>query len=182
VLDERIDLQLLAGLADALPDWVIRIVGPVAKIDPADLPSAPNIDYVGMTKYEALPGMMAGFDVALMPFALNEATRSISPTKTLEYLAAGLPVVSTRVQDVVTDYSDVVDLADDAEGFAAACRRVLDHDRDARDRQVQPLLARQEWDAIAAEMHALVERVRPAGHLSDVAVSGGRDDAEEASA
>jgi glycosyltransferase involved in cell wall biosynthesis len=110
-----------------------------------------------MTPYERLPEMMAGFDVALMPFALNEATRSISPTKTLEYLAAGLPVVSTRVPDVVADYSSVVHLADDGAGFAAACRQVVEHDRGERDRQLRPILARQQWDTIALGMARLLE-------------------------
>ena len=98
-----------------------------------------------------LPAVMAGFDVALMPFALNEATRSISPTKTLEYLAAGLPVVSTRVPDVVADYGDVVHLADDGREFAAACRAALAEPRPCeRDRRVRGRRRRQEWDTIAA--------------------------------
>ena len=157
VIDERLDLPLLTQLAELLPDWTLRIVGPVAKIDVASLPTAPNIEYPGMTAYEDLPRVMAGFDVALMPFALNEATRSISPTKTLEYLAAGLPVVSTRVPDVVDDYSDVVHLADDGAGFAAACRTVLDSDVRARDRRAAPLHARQEWDHIATAMTQLLD-------------------------
>jgi glycosyltransferase involved in cell wall biosynthesis len=156
VIDERIDLSLLAQLADQLPDWTVRVVGPVAKIDAAILPRAANIEYTGFTPYEQLPAVMAGFDVALMPFALNEATRSISPTKTLEYLAAGLPVVSTRVPDVVVDYGTVVHLADDANEFAAGCRRVLADDPAGRDRRVAPFLARQEWDGIAVSMDALL--------------------------
>lgn len=125
VIDERLDLDLVQRLASELPDWTLRIVGPVTKIDPADLPRGDNIEYPGMTPYEDLPPVLAGFDVALMPFALNAATRSISPTKTLEYLAAGLPVVSTRVPDVVADHDGVVHLADDGQSFAAACRSVL---------------------------------------------------------
>ena len=160
VLDERLDLELLGGLAEALPDWTVRVVGPVAKIDPADLPQAPNLEYPGMAAYAELPAVMAGFDVALMPFARNEATRSISPTKTLEYLAAGLPVVSTRVPDVVADYSGVVHLADDAAQFAAACRAVVEHSRDERDRKLRPIQARQEWDAIAAAMAGLLDAGR----------------------
>ena len=157
VLDERLDLELLGEMARRLPDWTIRVVGPVAKIDHADLPAGPNLEYPGMARYEDLPAVMAGFDVALMPFALNDATRSISPTKTLEYLAAGLPVVSTRVPDVVGDYADVVHLADDGAGFADACRHVLGHDQAARDRRVRPLQTRQEWDHIASEMTRLLE-------------------------
>ena len=159
VVDERLDLDLLAGLAAALPDWTVRVVGPVAKIDEALLPAAPNLEYAGLTPYERLPGVMAGFDVALMPFALNEATRSISPTKTLEYLAAGLPVVSTRVPDVVADYSAVAHFADDAAGFARACRQVVRDGLAERDRRLAPIRRRQEWDSIAAAMAALLDRV-----------------------
>lgn len=167
VIDERLDLDLVAGLADALPDWEIRMVGPVTKIDEASLPRRPNLAYPGQKRYEDLPAVMGGFDVALMPFALNEATASISPTKTLEYLAAGLPVVSTRVPDVVADHHAVVDLQDDAAGFASACRHVLGHDLAERDHKLAPLLARQSWDAIAQAMRQHIEeldapRARPA--------------------
>jgi glycosyltransferase involved in cell wall biosynthesis len=157
VLDERLDLELINELAEALPDWTLRLVGPTAKIEAASLPTGPNIEYGGMARYEELPDIMAGFDVALMPFALNQATRSISPTKTLEYLAAGLPVVSTRVPDVVADYEHVVDLQDDGRGFADACERVKDHDPAVRARQAAPLLYSHHWDTIAARMTALVE-------------------------
>ena len=156
VVDERLDLELVGGLAAALPDFDIHIVGPVAKIDEASLPQAPNLRYHGHVPYAELPRVLATFDVALMPFALNEATRSISPTKTLEYLAAGLPVVSTRVPDVVADYSSVVHLADTAEQAAAACREVVEHVQAERDQRVAPLQARQEWDAIAEQMRLLV--------------------------
>jgi glycosyltransferase involved in cell wall biosynthesis len=156
VIDERLDLELIGGLAAALPDWDVEIVGPIAKIDPAHLPQAPNLRYPGMQSYEALPRIMGGFDVALMPFALNEATRSISPTKTLEYLAAGLPVVSTRVPDVVADYPGVVDLRDDIAGFAAACEEVLAAPPAEREAKVRPLLHLHHWDTIAARMEALM--------------------------
>jgi glycosyltransferase involved in cell wall biosynthesis len=158
VIDERLDLDLVAHLAAALPDWTIRMIGPVMKIDESTLPTAPNIEYLGKQDYSALPGLLAQFDAALMPFAINEATRAISPTKTLEYLAAGLPVVSTRVDDVVADFGDVVHLADDAAGFADACRSVLnggDVDRDKVDR----LVAENDWDTIAQRLsHAVVDR------------------------
>ncbi len=164
VIDERVDLGLLGELATLLPDWTIRLVGPTTKIDPATLPQGPNIEYPGMVAYNDLPAVMAGFDVALMPFALNEATRSISPTKTLEYIAAGLPVLSTRVPDVVHTYGEVVHLADDARGFAAGCEQLLTPDADHRDRLAAPLLQRQEWDSIAGEMTRLLTEVpTPAG-------------------
>jgi glycosyltransferase involved in cell wall biosynthesis len=164
VVDERLDLDLLRDLAAALPDWTVRVVGPVTKIEPSALPRSPNMEYRGHVPYEELPEVMAGFDVALMPFALNDATRSISPTKTLEYLAAGLPVVSTRVPDVVADYRTVVHFADDGPGLADACRQVLAHATEDRDRRLRPIQARQEWDRIAASMRDLLEAVarRPA--------------------
>jgi glycosyltransferase involved in cell wall biosynthesis len=152
VIDERLDLDLVAQLAAAVRDWDIQMVGPTTKIDQATLPQADNLYYLGMQTYDRLPEVMAGFDVALMPFALNDATRSISPTKTLEYLAAGLPVVSTRVPDVVSDWSDVVHLADDGPAFAAACRHVAGHAVSDRDKLVAPLRAKHEWDAIADGM------------------------------
>jgi len=163
VIDERVDLELVGALARALPEWEIRIVGPVAKIDPASLPQAPNLTYPGSSPYERLPEVMAGFDVALMPFALNEATRSISPTKTLEYFAAGLPVVSTRVPDVVADHRAHVDLEDDGDGFARACRRARLLDPVERAAEVDAVLRRQTWDSIAARMAGHLDRVVPAG-------------------
>lgn len=162
VIDERIDLALIAGLAAALPDWEIQMVGPVAKIDPADLPTLANVRYLGPQAYERLPEIMGGFDVALMPFALNEATRSISPTKTLEYLAAGLPVVSTPVPDVVASYPTVVDIQPDAVCFADACRRVLAHDLQDRDRKLRPLLYANHWDRIAEQMETIISRASAA--------------------
>ena len=157
VVDERVDLDLIAGLAaraarlddaDSRPGGQNRPGEPAVK-RPTSIP--------GLVAYPELPPVMAGFDVALMPFALNEATRAISPTKTLEYLAAGLPVVSTRVPDVVTDYADVVHLADDAPEFAAACREVLTHPVAERDQRVKPIQARQEWDHIASAMAELLD-------------------------
>jgi hypothetical protein len=161
VLDERLDRDLLATLAAALPDWRIDLVGPVKKIPPSALPAAPNLHYAGGRPYRELPQIMAGFDVALLPFALNEATRSISPTKTLEYLAAGLPVVSTRIPDVVADWDDVVRFADTGAEFGAACQASLDDPADERDRRLAPLMRRYEWDSISAEM---ATALRSAGH------------------
>ncbi|MCU1497192.1 MAG: glycosyltransferase family 1 protein [Acidimicrobiales bacterium] len=162
VIDERLDLDLVGRLAQELPEWDLHMVGPVTKIDPADLPWAANLHWLGQRSYDELPEVLRSFDVALMPFALNESTRSISPTKTLEYLAAGLPVVSTRVPDVVDEFESIVDLRDDAPGFAAGCREVLDHDLRDRDRKLEPLLAKRDWDRIATRMLALIEDVRAA--------------------
>ena len=131
------------------------------------MPQADNIKYLGMQSYDDLPAVMAAFDVALMPFAMNDATKSISPTKTLEYLAAGLPVVSTRVPDVVADWSNVVRLADTGEEFAQACRDVLCDSLRERDARVAPLAQKHEWDTIADGMRdLLVEALsawRPSG-------------------
>ena len=158
VLDERLDRDLIAALAAVLADWRVEMVGPVKKIAPAVLPVASNLHYPGARPYGELPETMAGFDVGLLPFAVGEATRSISPTKTLEYLAAGLPVVSTRIPDVVADWSEVARFADTGAEFAAACQAVLDDPVDERDRRLAPLLPRYEWDAIATEMDALLRR------------------------
>ncbi len=162
VVDERLDLGLIADLARRLPEWDLRIVGPVAKISPDDLPVAENLSYSGFTAYPELPGVMATFDVALMPFGLSAATRSISPTKTLEYLAAGLPVVSTRVPDVVTDFGDVVRLANDGSEFAAACEEALTAPRTENAARLRAVSRRHEWDTIAQAMHQLM--VEPEGY------------------
>jgi hypothetical protein len=160
VLDERLDADLTAEVARLLPEWDLRLVGPVAdfKMDPATLPQAPNLHYAGPCTYDQLPAAMAGFDVAIMPFALNEATRSISPTKTLEYLAAGLPVVSTPIPDVVADFSDLVAVAAMAEDFAAACRRALDDPLERRDRRLRALEHQYQWDNIAARIYQLIQK------------------------
>lgn len=125
VIDERLDLDLVANIAALRPDWQIVMVGPVVKIDPAALPQRPNIRWVGMQRYEALPHLMANWDVCLLPFALNEATRLISPTKTLEYLAGGKPVVSTPIRDVVSLYASAVRVGSTAEDFVAAVEAAL---------------------------------------------------------
>jgi glycosyltransferase involved in cell wall biosynthesis len=168
VLDERLDAGLVGELAAALPDWDVHMVGPVAKIDPATLPQGANIHYLGMRSYEELPAVMAGFDVAMMPFALNEATRSISPTKTLEYLAAGLPVVSTRVPDVVTTWSSVVRFADTGTEMAQACRAVLRDSVQDRDARVAPLRAEHEWDTISSAMRALMQECLATSRMVDL--------------
>ena len=125
VIDERLDLDLVANIAALRPDWQIVMVGPVVKIDPAALPQRPNIRWVGMQRYEALPHLMAHWDVCLLPFALNESTRFISPAKTLEYLAGGKPVVSTPIRDVVSLYASAVRIGSTAEDFVAAVEAAL---------------------------------------------------------
>ncbi|HEY0877397.1 MAG TPA: FAD-dependent oxidoreductase, partial [Zeimonas sp.] len=121
VIDERLDRDLLAQLADAHPEWHVVMVGPVAKIDPASLPQRPNVHWLGMQSYARLPFLLAEWDLCLLPFASNAATRFISPTKTLEYMAAGKPIVSTAVADVAALHGDVVSVAGDAAAFVRAC-------------------------------------------------------------
>lgn len=172
VLDERMDLDLLAELADARPEWTIEMVGPVVKIDPADLPQRANIVYPGQRSYDELPATIARWDVALMPFALNEATRFISPTKTPEYLAAGRPVVSTPIVDVARHYGtlDAVKIAGRGARFIQACEEALalvrGNTRDWRD-AADTVLAATSWDATAAEMMAAIEEATAASaHLA----------------
>ena len=160
VIDERMDLALIEALADAHPDWSVMMVGPVVKIEPADLPQRPNISYLGGKTYEELPAYLAGWDVALMPFAINEATRFISPTKTPEYLAGGRPVVSTPIADVIRHYGDLegVIIADGAEEFIRGCEQALELARggDQWLRTVDTKLANLSWDITFARMRGLV--------------------------
>lgn len=125
VIDERLDLEIVERLAEAHADWQIVLVGPVVKIDPERLPRRPNIHYFGQRTYEELPRYLAGWDVCLLPFARNNATRFISPTKTLEYMAAELPIVSTPITDVAEPYGDIVYLGGTPEEFLAACEAAM---------------------------------------------------------
>lgn len=165
VIDERIDLDLIAALADARPYWQFLFVGPVVKIDPASLPQRPNITYLGGKDYAELPAYARCWDVALMPFALNEATRFISPTKTPEYLAAGLPVVSTPITDVIRHYGmlDAVEIAGRVDEFAAACERSLARSQQpfgaAWRAEADAVLAGQSWRAVAQAMFAKIDTV-----------------------
>lgn len=159
VIDERLDLDLLAATAAARPGWSFVMVGPVVKIAPARLPRAPNIHWLGQRAYADLPAYMAGWDVALMPFALNAATRFISPTKTPEYLAAGCPVVSTPVRDVVRGYGSLpgVRIADGAEAFIAACDAALAGGRETWRPATDRHLAGLSWDTTHAAMSGLLD-------------------------
>ncbi len=159
VIDERIDLDLIAELAKALPQCSIVMVGPVVKVDPAHLPRAKNIHYLGQRSYGELPAYLAGWDVALMPFAINEATRFISPTKTPEYLAGGKPVVSTAIRDVERHYGDIdaVTIARNHAEFIAACRQALTARGADWLAEADALLATMSWDETYARMAALVE-------------------------
>jgi UDP-galactopyranose mutase len=173
VVDERMDIGLLAALADARPDWSLVIVGPVVKIDPADLPRRPNLHYLGGKSYEELPRYLAGWDVALMPFAINESTRFISPTKTPEYLAAGRPVVSTPIVDVVRHYGDLeaVRIAATPDDFISACDQALALSRRKEPwlKAVDAALSALSWDETFARMNQEIARAAGRGERSSLA-------------
>ena len=156
VIDERIDLALLSELAAARPGVQFVMIGPTAKIDPLSLPRAPNLHYLGPKPYADLPAYAAHWSAGLMPFAINASTRFISPTKTPEYLAAGLPVVSTPIADVVAQYGrcDGVRIAS-ADGFAQALDQVLALESGWRD-PADRTLASMSWDSIWARMDAFI--------------------------
>jgi glycosyltransferase involved in cell wall biosynthesis len=152
VIDERLDLDLVAGVADADPSWQIVMVGPVVKIDQAALPRRPNLHYLGQQPYALLPQLVAGWSVCLMPFALNESTEFISPTKTLEYMAAGKPVVSTPVHDVKAMFGDIVAIAASANQFVDACRQALAEtpaEKAEREVRMAKRVSEHSWDAAA---------------------------------
>ena len=160
VIDERMDLDLIAAVADARPAWSLVMVGPVVKIDPAHLPSRPNIHYLGGKSYDVLPTYLAGWDVALMPFAINDSTRFISPTKTTEYLAGGKPVVSTPITDVARHYGDLdgVKIAAEPADFVAACDAALDlsESSPAWLAEVDQALSALSWDVTFRAMDDLM--------------------------
>lgn len=160
VIDERLDLDLLAKVADSDPCWQVVVVGPVVKIDAAQLPRRANLHYLPQQAYATLPALLAGWDVCLLPFALNDATRFISPTKTLEYMSAGKPVVSTSITDVAGLYGAGVAIAQDHAGFVDACRKALGEDAAAialRTGAQQRLVESTSWDGAAGGMVEAIE-------------------------
>jgi UDP-galactopyranose mutase len=161
VIDERMDYALLAGMAAVRPEWQIVLIGPTAKVDPASLPKARNIHYLGPKPYAELPGYIAGWDVAMLPFARNEATRFISPTKTPEYLAAGKPVVSTSIRDVVRPYGQrgLARIADRVEDFVAAVSAALAESPSARMRAADAFLTHTSWDGTWTRMRQQIEEI-----------------------
>ena len=154
MIDERFDLPLLDAMAEAHPEWQICMVGPVVKIDPATLPRHPNIHYFGQRTYQQLPGYLKGWDVCLLPFARNESTKYISPTKTLEYMAAGKMIVSTPITDVAEPYGDIVLSGRHARGVHRGLRAALwPPDRTERARtaagDARAFSASTSWDTTA---------------------------------
>lgn len=163
VIDERFDIQLIDEVARARPDWQLVMIGPVVKIHPDTLPQRPNIHYLGGKNYQELPSYIAGWDVALLPFAMNESTRFISPTKTPEYLAAGKPVVSTPIQDVVRPYGQLglVQIAGGRDEFIAAIEQAL-AGHAANDewlKRVDNFLSQTSWDETWERMSQLIAKV-----------------------
>jgi UDP-galactopyranose mutase len=164
VIDERFDTELLDKVAEMRPDWSFVMVGPVVKIAPEDLPKRPNIHYLGSKTYAQLPSYLHGWDVALMPFAMNESTQFISPTKTPEYLAGGKPVVSTPIKDVVRHYGHLggVKIASTPEEFVAACDEALElarHPEGGWLAEADLMLSATSWDTTQARMAGLIKEL-----------------------
>jgi len=161
VIDERLDLDIVDRLAQAHPDWQIVLVGPIVKIDTALLSRRPNIHYLGQRTYDELPRYLAGWDVCLLPFARNDATRFISPTKTLEYMAAELPIVSTPITDVAEPYGHIVYLGGTPDEFLVACEGALASSRQERASRaalMRKVLAGTSWDVTVAAMDKLLDQ------------------------
>ena len=163
VVDERIDLPLLDEAAKLRPDWHFVVVGPVVKISEDSLPRRKNIHYLGMKNYADLPSYLAHWDLAMMPFELNESTQFISPTKTPEFLAAGRPVVSTAVPDVVETYGRerLIHIAYSAEEFISkgeAAMREAELDKEWILR-VDEFLSGTSWDTTWQKMAALERKL-----------------------
>ncbi|MFC5510024.1 glycosyltransferase [Massilia jejuensis] len=164
VIDERFDTDLVRQMAAAHPEWQIVLVGPVVKIDPAELPRADNVHYMGQRNYDELPKFLAGWDLCLLPFAMNDSTKFISPTKVLEYMAAEKPSVSTPITDVKVPYGDVVAIASSADEYIAACERMLAAGENETARMVErmrDIVANTSWDKTASRMHELISTTAP---------------------
>jgi UDP-galactopyranose mutase len=180
VIDERMDIDLLRGIAQARPDWHLVIIGPVVKIDPGILPQNENIHYLGSKNYKELPAYLTGWDLAMLPFARNEATRFISPTKTPEYLAAAKPVVSTSIRDVVRPYgeSKLVRIADTVPEFVAAAEQAMQEDNAALGwlSRVDAFLEKISWDRTLASMIKLIDSAIAAGTARSANATHNKED------
>ncbi|HEX4666874.1 MAG TPA: glycosyltransferase [Chthoniobacterales bacterium] len=156
VVDERIDYDLLAKLADSTPGNVV-MVGPWTKVDPAQFPQRPNLHWLGGRDYAQLPAYAKGFAVCLMPFAMNDATRFINPTKALEYMATGRPIISTPVRDVVRQYREVVAIGNDHAAFVEACQDAAARPDADRIQRGLTLAERNSWESIVSQLESHVE-------------------------
>jgi glycosyltransferase involved in cell wall biosynthesis len=157
VVDERIDYDLLEKTAQMSPTVDFVLIGPFAKVNPESLPSLPNIHFLGMRTYEQLPNYLKRFDIAMMPFAMNDATKFISPTKTLEYMAGGKSIISTPVYDVVRDYSKQIEIVENAEQFTTAINKLICQHKASHYLKYQEILDRTSWDNTVNEMYNLME-------------------------
>jgi glycosyltransferase involved in cell wall biosynthesis len=158
VIDERIDLELLHKAAQKLPNVSFVMIGPLAKIEERDLPKEANIHYLGMKSYDELPHYLKAFDIAMMPFALNDATKYISPTKTLEYMAAGKPIISTNIVDVIRDYSICVSLVEKTDDFCEAITFLLDKtDHLSMQMEYHKILQKTSWETTVYSMKLIVK-------------------------
>jgi glycosyltransferase involved in cell wall biosynthesis len=164
VIDERLDYELIRRVAAQLPEMQLVMVGPVVKVDPRELPQAPNIHWLGQRDYTQLPSYLKRFDVCLMPFALNEATEYINPTKTLEYMAGGKPIVSTAVADVVHHFTPVVAVANTSEEFVDAVRRAAVEPSDAMIERGLEQAAHNSWASIVTQMERIIQQAVHASH------------------
>ena len=181
VIDERLDLELVRSIAEADRSWQVVMVGPVVDIDPARLPRGPNIHWLGQQSYDLLPQLVAGWDVCLMPFALNDSTRHISPTKTLEYMAAGRAVVTTGVPDVISLHGDLVRVGQNAASFIQKCREALAEsapEQAERVRRMAASVSHCSWDGTTrvirqaletAVRQAQTQRLVQAKNLAEIA-------------
>lgn len=158
VIDERLDYALIAHVAEHMPHASVAMVGPVVKVDERDLPRRENIHWFGQQPYEALPAFVKGFDVCLMPFALNKATEFINPTKTLEYMASGKPIVSTPVPDVVRNFTPIVSVAETARGYVRAVHEALEEPYVERRALAIERARQSSWESITVEMTRLIEK------------------------
>ena len=159
VIDERFDIELIRQVADSKPDWQFVLIGPVVKIDPASLPQNKNIHYLGSKKYSELPSYLAGWDISMVSFAMNESTQFISPTKTPEYLAGGKPVISTPIKDVIESYgkTGLVHIVNDADQFIeTATKELATTDKHSWLQQVDKSLANNSWEITVTNMRKIM--------------------------
>jgi len=173
VIDERIDMALLDHMSAAHPEWQIVLVGPIVKIDPATLPQRANVHHFGQRQYADLPAYLKGWDVCLLPFARNASTKFISPTKTLEYMAARKLMVSTPITDVAEPYGHIVYLGDTPAEFTKACEQAVSASDEERARRLEAgdrVLANTSWDRTAAAVEKLITQAEAGAHAQwDVA-------------
>ena len=170
VVDERMDYELVAKLADAEPGWHLVMVGPRTKVEEEVLPKRPNIHWLGGRDYSLLPDYASRFDVCMMPFALNEATEYINPTKALEYMATGRPIVSTAIEDVVYQFSRIVCIANSHDEFIDCCRQAVEAPNQEAVRSGIELAKGNSWEAIVEKLKA---------HIAEVLEDRLADQAEE---